>query len=66
LPDRRVLHRWRQLSDPHKFTTTLAAAKVKALAPFSLGALLLTAGSGVLYFYFRSAAPPVSRLNPSP
>ena len=32
LPDRRVLHRWRQLLDPTKFTATLAAAKEKARA----------------------------------
>jgi hypothetical protein len=32
LPDRRVLHRWRQLLDPRTFATTLAAAKEKARA----------------------------------
>ena len=30
LPDRRVLHRWRQLLDPRTFAATLAAAKEKA------------------------------------
>ena len=30
LPDRRVLHRWRQLLDPRIFVATLAAAKEKA------------------------------------
>ena len=32
----------------------------------SVWCFFAAAGSGVLYFYFRSAAPPVSRLNPSP
>ena len=32
LPDRRVLHRWRQLLDPRIFVATLAAAKEKARA----------------------------------
>ena len=32
LPDRRVLHRWRQLLDPRIFAATLAAAKEKARA----------------------------------
>ena len=32
LPDRRVLHRWRQLLNPRTFAATLAAAKEKARA----------------------------------